>query len=458
MKKINIQVYFSSAWHNVFTGYVESYNPSWISGGGYGSIMTLHCVGIIGKILALQVLNNAGYASEADGTRVTNVLTECGIPVGWQSVDAGDYTLIASGANVNVNALDHLQKVQETSLSLLYELPDSTLIYEDRGHRNAAPHLTSQATFGTGAGEIPYTSFSYVKDEVLLFNDVRFTRTGGTEQVVTNSTSQATYGKRSYVKSNTLHTTDTMAWLTADFICSRYATPIGRVESMLIVPDSDTKWGQCITREISDRITFKNTTAGINKDYFIEGINHDWNFVSCNFSTEFQLSDATQYLNPPDAIDEILRPSAAGDKTENLKFGGATNWECVKEVIPDENTTYVYLSGLEIYTDLYKIPPSSYNIGTINSVIITIRSWMYGASALSRTHIKTEGTEYDGVNNHEDTYTNFTTTYTTNPFTGVAWTWAEITDLQIGVKHFASATSTVRTTQVFCTVNFTPTW
>jgi hypothetical protein len=457
MKKINIQAYYDG-WHDVFTGYVESYTPSFLSG-SYGALMTLHCVGILGKIVSLQVLNNAGYLAEADGTRVDNVLDDCGIPSAWITSDTGDYTLIASGALENVNALDHLQKVQETSLSLLYELPDGTILYESRGHRNAEPHLTSQATFGDGVGEIGYSNFTYMKDEVLLFNDVRITREGGTEQVVTNSTSQTAYGKRSYVKTGTLHNTDTMAWLTADFIASRYALCNGRVESMTIVPDNSDKWTQVFSREISDRITFKHTDSGVDRDFFIESVNHDWNFTNGEYSTTYSLSDATQYLTPPDDIDEILRPSGAG--TTQLTIRGsspaATNWEGVDEVVADDGITYNRCLNSNL-KDLYDLPSSAYSTGTINSVIHTIRCNSSYTAHTAYPLIKASGVEYEnGIAISGPSWVTQNITYTTNPNTGLAWTWDDVNSLQVGVR-FNIASNWDAVTQTYATVNFTPTW
>ncbi|MDD5353267.1 MAG: hypothetical protein PHS93_08925 [Candidatus Omnitrophica bacterium] len=465
MKRIHIACIYDGVFYNVFTGYVESYKPSWLSGGGYGSLMTLHCVGIIGKILSLQVLNNAGYAQEVSGTRIGHVLTDCGIPAGWQTLDAGSDTIMASGANVNVNALDHLQKVQETELSRLYELPSGNVIYESRGHRGISPHTVSQAIFGEdGGAEIPYSSFSYVLDETLLFNDVRVTRSGGTEQTTTNSTSQTNYGKRSFIRS-TLHTTDGAAFLLANYIIARYPVTVGRVESMTIVPDDSAKWAQCFTREISDRITFRNDAAGINKDYFIEKVNHDWVFYGTqSFSTSWQLSDATRYLYQPDSINETFRPNAAGDLTQ-LTPNAGSNYDRVLEAVADDDTTYNSSTGADgAKVDLYNVPDSGYGVGTINSVTIYARVRKEAGSTgagNARIACKTEGTVYYGSNEAlADTYTNITKAYTTNPNTTVAWTWAEVNALQIGIELPRTNAFGIlgRITQIYAIVNFTPSW
>jgi hypothetical protein len=461
MKKIYIRAFYDGI-YDTFTGYVESYTPSYLSGGGYGSLMTLHCVGALGKIIALQSLNNAGYASQQSGTRVGAVLTECGIPAGWQSLDAGQDLFQATGALVNENALNHLQQCQESELSLLYEDTDGDLLYEDRSHRTASPHTVSQATFGDDAGEIGYTDFSYVLDEVLLFNDVRVTRTGGTEQTETNSTSITNYGTRTFVRT-TLHNADTQAGHLALYVIARYSDVAGRVDSIELTPDSSTKWTQCLARKISDRVTVRNNDAGIDKDYFIEGITQDWDFVNGTYVTRFQLSDADLYLNPPDAQTEILRPNAAGDANvlnTNAGAGSANNYTYVDEATPDEDTTYVKTEFPTVGTDLYNLPSLSYASATITSVVITCRMRRIDAvSGNGYTVIKTNGSTYNGTKFVLDTnWTNYSTTYLTNPNTSAAWTVSEVNALQAGVYLNCTNTHEARCTQVYVTVNFVPGW
>ncbi len=460
MKQIQIQAVYNGVLYNVFTGYIESYTPSYLGNAGYGSLMILHCVGALGKIISLQSLNNAGYAAEQSGTRIDNVLDSCSWPAVWATLDAGQDIFVSTGALANINALSHLQQCQESELSNIYEDTDGTILFEDRSHRTFSPHTISQATFGTAPSEVGYTDFEYVLDEVLLFNDVRITAQGGTEQVQTNSTSITNYGKRTYALT-TLHSTDTQAQHLAVYIIARYAESTGRVDSIEITPDSSTKWVQCLERKISDRITIRNNTAGIDKDYFIEGITHDWDFVNGNYVTRFQTSDATLYLNPPDAQNEYLFPNAAGLSNVLSTESGGPSTNNYTHVNTSNDATYVTATFPSGGTDLYNLSTVSYTKATINSVRVTIRA--KGSSDTGCecwTTMRTNSTTYNGSANTLTTnWVNYSTIYTTNPYTGVAWTVSDIGSLQAGVNLNPLGSDKVAyCSYVYVVVNLTPGW
>lgn len=459
MKKIQVQAYYNQL-HYVFTGYIESYEPSYLGEGGYGSLMTLHCVGKIGKVLSLQVLNaSSGYNAESSGVRVENVLSACQVASADYIVDGGEMVMASTGALTNANALDHLYKVQESELSLLYESPDGHLVYESRGHRAQGAHVSSQATFGTGSAEVGYTDFTYVKDDVLLFNDVRITRTGGTEQVVTSSTSQAKYGRRSYVKSGTLNNSDEDAYLNALFISTRYGNSAGRVETVEITPDSSAKWSQCLSREISDRITFKNEGAGINNDFFVESIEHDWNFVDTTYKTSFSLSNASTYLAPLSPISYTLRPNAAGQYT-NLQGTptGTAHWDLVNEQV-ESSADYVWTTSASA-KDTYKIN-FPYNSGDIAStgIMVFAKCKEIGLGGQGSIVIRTHSTDYiDTTDTLSSSYDAISQAYTTNPFTSASWTVAEVKDLQIGIHLNGGPGYNAECDQIYASLTFTPTW
>ncbi len=156
---------------------------------------------------------------------------------------------------------------------------------------------------------------------------------------------------------------------------------------------------------------------------------------------------------------EILRPNAAGDLTQ-LYTASPPNWDAVNDVTPDEDATYVegdYYGGGE--RDLYNLPSSS-GVGVINKITITCRCrnqplYIYDRI---RTMIKTGGTIYEGSDTAPTTsYVNYQTVYTLNPKTGLAWTWADIDALQIGVYlHASNDSASVRSTQVYVEIDYIP--
>jgi len=166
---------------------------------------------------------------------------------------------------------------------------------------------------------------------------------------------------------------------------------------------------------------------------------------------------------------EILRPIGVGDRTDILHQypDSGAHWDKVDEVVADEDATYVFhnvdLGDPPAMTgDLYALEDSAIGAGTINSVTAYVRGrGCFGNQEWIQTYIKTEGTEYIGTQTALTTsYTNYSTVYTTNPKTGLAWTWTEINALQAAGRICASSGGNgreARKTQVWVVVDYTPT-
>jgi hypothetical protein len=141
-----------------------------------------------------------------------------------------------------------------------------------------------------------------------------------------------------------------------------------------------------------------------------------------------------------------LRPNAIGSTTELSRNGGSANYYRVNETTLDGNSTYVWdNTGGNWDTDTYGTENSA-DLGTINSdtVYSKCRRYITGsssASSYSRTAIRVDGSNYFGaVNNMGDSYTNYSTMYTTKPGGG-SWTWTDINNLQCGVSLESGDTS-----------------
>jgi len=144
------------------------------------------------------------------------------------------------------------------------------------------------------------------------------------------------------------------------------------------------------------------------------------------------------------------------------------NYDKVNEVTSDGDSTYVYAPGgtNAYYYDLYDIPSSGIPVGsTINSVAITIvvRSAGYGTKSTNvATRLNTHATIYETsyIIANSSTYSAKTTTYTTNPYTGAAWTLDEVNSMDIGVMcrdiYLEPYDSGARCTQVYVVIDYTP--
>lgn len=293
-KRINLYAVYNAITYHLYTGFIEDWNPAWIDQrGGLFPIVRPQCTDLLANIARYELNDGTGYSQELSGTRIGNVLDDFGW-LGGRDLDAGQSNMKASGALENANAQEHLIAVQKSEMGIIYIAGDGDVQFEDRHHRLKDPHLTSQATFGEDAGEKAYHGLQPRYGASQIYNDVRITREGGSQQAATDSTSQDDYGKRSYSETGLLMTTDLEAADQAHFILRRNKDPFQRARTLRIFPqsDPDNLFPQVLGREISDRITLRRNEADMDEDYFIEGIAHMIDLGNYSWETIWQLSAA----------------------------------------------------------------------------------------------------------------------------------------------------------------------
>jgi len=182
--------------------------------------------------------------------------------------------------------------------------------------------------------------------------------------------------------------------------------------------------------------------------------------VARKHTLKFQFGGQTAYAyNNPDT--EILRPNAAGDETSiPVQYPAEDeHWDKVDETTADEDSTYVkHDSPAGYLRDLYNIPFSS-GSGTINKVTVYFRCrYKVGGSGYAKASIKSDSTVTDGTEESlTSSYVTYSQEWTNNPADSLAWEWAEIDALQIGVNFkSAGAGADSRCTQVYVEVDYTP--
>lgn len=141
----------------------------------------------------------------------------------------------------------------------------------------------------------------------------------------------------------------------------------------------------------------------------------------------------------PDSL--TLRPYDNGENIDLWNIGDDANWKCVDDAGDgDGDSTYVRSSDSDDnpYVDVYKTENHTTESDTINDVTIYIkcRSTDSEAKGYVETVLKIPDTPsyyYGSQITASTSYTLYSTTYETNPYTGNAWTWTEIDGIQIGV-------------------------
>lgn len=295
-KRINIRATYSGTTYDLYTGYIESWQPDFILRPIKAPVMDLQCADGI-KNLSQYLLNNAGYIQELSGTRIDNTLTTLGWPSTARNLNAGQSPIQATGVLENVNAMTHLFTVEDTELGILYNSPSGDMVFQDRHARLKAPYTASQGAFGDDLSiYLGYTGIEFSFEDLRVYNDIRVTPLGGTEQVATSTTSQDKYGPRSLSRPSLLMVNDAEALSQAQYLRTRYAQPVMRCRQIEIRPNQnpDGIYPKALGFDVSTRITIALDQASIRNDYHIEGISHDWDVLDpAGLKTTWMLTEVT---------------------------------------------------------------------------------------------------------------------------------------------------------------------
>jgi len=191
-----------------------------------------------------------------------------------------------------------------------------------------------------------------------------------------------------------------------------------------------------------------------------------------NYSTKYwwsvNLTDGKLWTNTTYSFTTYslltIRPNAAGRSTQLTPFGETQNYLCVDESSQNGDTDYVYSDNQAVYiNDTYNLTDHTTETGSINFIKIYLcgrKNGSVGAGADNEMKpvIYTNNNYYDS-----DTPVTLTTSYVTsswihtvNPITGVAWTWNEIDDLEVGVALIGQQRQYSNCTQVYVEVVYTP--
>jgi len=274
MVKIRIRATYSAVVYDLFVGHVSSWPPD--SSGGLSVTTTIQCVDAFTFFASVKL--NGAYSNEFCNWSIDTWLTN----IGWPAADrtlASASSQIQAGTFVNTQALSHFQNVADVESGLFFMGADGKATFQNRYYR-MTNSLTSAATFDDAAGAtLPFLSTMSTYDDAQIWNEVRVTRTGGTEQVATDAASQAAYFTRTLTRSLPM-LSDTEALSLAQYLVGVYANPIFRYTSVTLDGNMvDALWPYMLGLAISQRITILQapspTAVQISTDCFIESIAHE---------------------------------------------------------------------------------------------------------------------------------------------------------------------------------------
>lgn len=187
----------------------------------------------------------------------------------------------------------------------------------------------------------------------------------------------------------------------------------------------------------------------------------------------------------PIILNTTFRPNAVGTANENERCengtyvgaGDATNYTYIDEETADNKITYLRNNWSSTDRDSYNIPNNPGFTGTINYVSLygTIKSGYPHGSLYFGLRCGAIPAYYDSTifQPYPCDWALYSYTWTINPGTSLAWTWANINDLEIGfitggtsncyctqlylvVNHIENISPHIHTTQMYTMVNYTP--
>ena len=225
--------------YDLYTGFIESWQPTFIMKPIKAPVMDLNCSDGIKNLSQYNLNSTTGFSQEYSGARINNVLNSLGWPTTTRVIDTGQSQLQSTGPLANVNAMTHIFTVEDTELGIFYESPSGGMVFQDRHARLKSPYTTSQATFSDTPSDFGYTGIDLAYEDLRIYNDIRVTPLSGTtEQVATNTTSQDSYGPRTLERPSLLMVTNAEALAQAQYLLGRYKDPQLRCKVIEIRPNS----------------------------------------------------------------------------------------------------------------------------------------------------------------------------------------------------------------------------
>jgi hypothetical protein len=284
----------------VFTGTIEDWDFTYSVASDSTAVM--HAADGFAQI-ATSFINPYSAPSELSGARIADIIN---LPeVGWllarSIIDNGDITLSAQdiGGTADpkpVNALEYLQKVEESEFGSLYMQADNVLRFKAR----SSTRIESGVVFSDDGG-VPFVDISLDYGVESLRNSVQITRLGGTAVVAVNDpASISAYGVAALELRDTLLNSDADATTLGNLLVDRYAEPRVRIDriSVNLRTLSASDLSDILALDLGDvvqvRFTPRQVGEPIEQTLIVDAIEHT--IEPANHVVTFDLSETEPVL------------------------------------------------------------------------------------------------------------------------------------------------------------------
>ena len=284
LRKIRIFADYNGVRYALFYGFIQSYTTHFAIGNEDVSSVTLECVD------GFRLLNNVAFttlsgaaAGDLTSTRVTQLLDLASWPAASRAIDTGSSTVQADPGTANRNLLDAIQLVADkTEFGGFYINADGQAVFLSRATLETRTSQTPVVFKDDGTG-IDYQGIEVLHDDVLVLNDVKVNRLGGSVQEVQDATSQGTYFLHTGVRADILVQTDSEALSQAQMLLATRKDASVRISSLSLnvfdaTPSSSARVIAGLNTDIFDVIQVTKTMPGagsLSKTLLVQGVQYD---------------------------------------------------------------------------------------------------------------------------------------------------------------------------------------
>ena len=232
-------------------------------------------------ILANQNLNTFTPDVELSGSRITTALNRPEINfVGTSvSIDAGGSTMGAFTVPDNEGVLGYLRQVEKSEQGYLFCSNDNTLKF--KGRASVVSQTGGVAFADDGTGTSSYMTLEVETGDDLLFNRIVAQSPAGVAQIVSDTTSIATYDTSTLEATDLLNSDTNEVLSIANLLLQQYKTPEVRYTglSQQLAGLSTTNQNLLLGLDLTDLATVKRTyaygsPASVTQYLLVEGIQH----------------------------------------------------------------------------------------------------------------------------------------------------------------------------------------
>ncbi len=301
MVSVRIVATWAGTAYPLWSGYVTDWDPQY--SGPDASYCVVTCMDGLGYLAqdGLRItLGTPVGAGEDAGARVTRILDSAGWPGAASHRDIDTGISLLQGTLLDGPPLSELQLVADSELGGFWMSPGGKAVFRNRHAILQRPEsATSQAIFGSGASELPYTERELEHASTRLINTVPVAIAGGVTVTYTDTDSAARYMTRAYPREDLLLMTGGEAQQWAGLILYQNKDPEQWYAGLTVDPRASPAalYPVVLGSDVGWRITARRRPPGmpmIFRDCFIRGITHTYSQMF--WQTTWVLQSAAKYV------------------------------------------------------------------------------------------------------------------------------------------------------------------